>query len=526
MTFPFIAGLSLSLSLSLAGWMVNLMVYLIEEFKMSSIDAALIGNLVFGCTMMFPVVGAIIADSFLGCFSVVCISSLISLLGGILLILTATIDSLRPPPCEIESSFCKAPNRIQSAVLFTAITLATIGVGGTRFNVGTMGALQFDRPEQQARFFDWFTFTWYAASAIGCTAIPYVEDNVSWGWGFGLCAVANILGLSVFLMGSHFYRHVSPQGSPFVGLARVVVAAVRKRRVALSLEGEDYYCGVGGAASMEFRMPTKAFKFLNRAALRSEGDIQLDGSIAKPWRLCTVEQVENLKTLIRILPIWSTGIFLGTPLAIQTGLIVLQALSMDRHIGHHFTIPAGSMLVFLLISTSISLPFIDRFLIPTWQKLTGRPPTPLQRIGVGQVLCVLSMAVSALVELKRLKAAHSHHFHAQGGSIVHMSALWLVPQLALAGIGEAFHFPGNAVFYYQEFPASLKSTSTAMVAMFFGIAFYLSTAVIGLMKRTTGWLPDDINKGRMDNVYWVLFVVGIVNFGFYLMFAWMYKYKG
>ncbi|XAR59797.1 Nitrate-transporting ATPase [Bertholletia excelsa] len=525
-TFPFITATMLGLTLAAAGWMNNLIVYMIEEFHVNSVDAAQIANVVFGCTMMFPVVGAAVADSSLGCFSVISISSLVSLLGMIILVLTSTSDAWRPPPCQTGSTQCISPSKSQLAILFTAVTLATIGVGGTRFTIGTMGALQFDNAEHHRRFFDWFTFTWYASGAIGATAIVYVEDNVSWGWGYGLCAAANILGLAIFLLGSRFYRRGKPQKSPFIGLARVVVAAIRKRNMTLSLKDEDYYKKLSGNPNIEAQTPTKAFKFLNHAALIAEGDTLPDSSVAKPRRLCTVQQVEDLKTLIRIVPIWSTSIFLGTPLAIQSSLITLQALSMDRRVGHHFKVPAGSMLVFIMVTTCVFLPLIDRYFIPTWKLLTGKSPTPLQRVGIGHVLCTLSMALSALVELKRLKIAHSHHLQDQYGSIVPMSVMWLVPQLALAGVGEAFHFPGNAVFYYQEFPASLKSTSTAVVAMFFGIAFYLSTAVIGLVRRTTEWLPGDINKGRMDNVYWILFVIGVVNFGFYLVCAWLYKYKG
>lgn len=60
--------------------MYNLMVYLIQEFHIKSIDAALIFNLVNGCTSLIPVVAAIVADSFLGCYAVVWISSVISVL--------------------------------------------------------------------------------------------------------------------------------------------------------------------------------------------------------------------------------------------------------------------------------------------------------------------------------------------------------------------------------------------------------------------------------------------------------------
>lgn len=106
-----------------------------------------------------------------------------------------------------------------------------------------------------------------------------------------------------------------------------------------------------------------------------------------------------------------------------------------------------------------------------------------------------------------------------------MLVMWLFPQLALVGIGEAFHFPGQLQLCYQEFPASLRGTATAMVAMTIGIAFYMGTALIGLVRRVTGWLPDDINQGRLDNVYWMVVVIGVLNFGYYLLCAKLYKHQ-
>ncbi|KAK2975379.1 hypothetical protein RJ640_012390 [Escallonia rubra] len=527
-TFPFILATMAGLTLAAGGWTVNLIVYLIEEFNVKSIDAAQISNVVNGCATLFPVLGAILADSFMGCYSVIWISSLVSLMGIVLLTLTATLDSLRPSPCKTGTSICAHPSRIQSAVLFSGIALAALGMAGTRFTLGTMGANQFLKPKHQGIFFNWYFITMYTSVVLSVTAIIYVENNVSWGWGFGLCVLANALGSAIFVLGGRFYRKVKPQGSPFMGLACVLVAATRKRKLLLSQKGEDYYHEAhdGTTKMVDNTAPTNTFKFLNHAALTGEGDTRSDGSIAKPWRLCTVQQVEDLKTLIRILPLWSTGIFLSTPLGIQASLTVLQALTMDRRLGPHFKIPAGTMIVFVLIPTSIFLTLVDRFILPTWKKLTGRYPTPLQRIGVGHVLNVLSIAVSALVEAKRLKAAQSPHLQDQNGSsVVPMSVFWLIPPLAITGIGEAFHFPGQVALYYQEFPVSLKSTSTAVVALFIGVAYYLSTAMVDLVRRVTAWLPDDINHGRIDDVYWVVVVIGVLNFGYYLVCAWFYEYR-
>ena len=89
----------------------------------------------------------------------------------------------------------------------------------------------------------------------------YVEDNVSWGSGFGLCAVANVVGLAVFMFGSRFYCRFRPRGSPFTGLARVVVAAIRKRKILLSLKSEDdYHRAHDGEAMVVASTPTTTFK--------------------------------------------------------------------------------------------------------------------------------------------------------------------------------------------------------------------------------------------------------------------------
>ncbi|GFZ17942.1 major facilitator superfamily protein [Actinidia rufa] len=114
---------------------------------------------------------------------------------------------------------------------------------------------------------------------------------------------------------------------------------------------------------------------------------------------------------------------------------------------------------------------------------------------------LLSMAMSAVVESRRLKIAQDI-----SSSTVPMSVLWLVPQLALAGIGEAFHFSGNTNLFYQEFPAALKSTVTAMVAMFIGIAYYLGTALFnngfltsnGILDDTIGFQEDEVSDAIYD----------------------------
>ncbi|CAI9105218.1 OLC1v1004091C1 [Oldenlandia corymbosa var. corymbosa] len=516
------------ISLAFGGLLSNLEVYLIEEFNIKSISAAKIFNMVNGLVSILPIGAAILADSFLGCYSVIWFSSLISSLGMLLITLTAAFSKLRPPPCQSTGSnnLCTDPTRLQLGVLYLSLALAVLGMSGNRFTLAPMGAYQFDKPKHQGIFFNWYIFVIYTCLIISTTAIVYVQNNVSWAWGFGISTAANALGLLLFVLGTRFYRQLKPQGSPFARLARVVIAAIRNRGVKLSKNPEDYCQDIETKTPT---LPTKFFRVLNRAAIKStQGDVanhEITGSVRKSWKFCAVTEVEDFKNLIKLLPLWTSALLVSVPLAIQMSMGILQALTMDRHLGHNFQIPAASVAVFLSISTCITVCFTDRVLMPVWSKFAPRPMTPLQRIGIGHLVDVLSMAALALVEVRRLKIARSHNLQDQVNAVVPMSIFWLVPSLALAGMGEAFHFPGHIAFYYQEFPMYLKSTSTAVVSLSIGIAFYMGNALIDAIRRSTDWLPDNINKGRLDNVFWVITILGGVNFCYFLVCASLYKYK-
>ncbi|EEF30127.1 transporter, putative [Ricinus communis] len=354
-TFPFVTGTMVGLTLAGVGYLSNIIVHLIEEFNFERINAAQLSNVVIGGNNIFPLVGAIVAD--------------------LSLYLPVSLLWINSMPDPVKIPIC-------STILILAYGICRLW----RSRYPTMGTNQFNKPEHQNTFFNWFFFTLYSSSVIGATAIVFIED-VSWALGFGLCLAANFICLVISLHGNRLYRHDKPEGSPFTGLARVVVATINKRKVLLSTRREEYYYekdakGKGVAASVL----TKSFKFFNRAAMQTEGDIKPDGSIAKPWRICSVQQVEDFKTLIRTFPIWSSNIFVATPIAVQASLTVLQALAMDLHLGQHFQIPAGSISVLVLINNSISVPLTDRIFCPFWQMLRQKSPTPFQIIGVGHML--------------------------------------------------------------------------------------------------------------------------------------------
>ncbi|KAI3915773.1 hypothetical protein MKW92_023136 [Papaver armeniacum] len=515
-TFPFVTVAILGLTVGSDGWAANIIVFLITKFNFMSIDAAQVSNIVNGSGSFVPIFAAIMADSFFEISPLLSFKSIISLMGLILFMLTVTIPSLRPIECAANatgssSATCEAASALQLAILYLSITLGALGLGGTRYTIATMGADQFEKHKDQASFFNWYFFSLYIGSIIGAVGIVYIQDNVGWDWGVGICLVANLVALVVLLVGKRYYP-------------RVVVAAIQKRKVSTSPEIRTFYHGSSDAVSVQPSPPSSSLRFLNCAALITEGDTNEDGTIAKAWNLCTVQQVEDLKTIIKIIPLWLSSFLISIPIGVQISLAVPQALRMDRHIGTKFQVPAGSFLVSTLLAMAIFITIVDCFVMPTYQKLRCRPLTPLQRVGIGHVLTIAGMAASAIVERKRLSIVWSEQL-TSSTSAVTMSAFWLVLPLALVGVGEAFHFPGQVSLYYQEFPVSLRSTSTAMISLLVAVGFYLSTAMIDVVRRSTGWLPNNINQGRLDNMFWLLVVIGVLNFGYFIVCSVLYKYQ-
>uniref|UniRef100_A0A0D9YKC0 Uncharacterized protein n=1 Tax=Oryza glumipatula TaxID=40148 RepID=A0A0D9YKC0_9ORYZ len=504
----------------------NLIVYLVHKYNVEAIHAAQISNVVRGCMQLAPVLAAAFSDAFFGPYPVAVAGIAFSLLSFVLFTLTATLPSLLPPPCQRDAggggataTSCEPPNAVQSAVLYAALCLLAAGNGGTRYNMAALGADQLAgegqprRRRQGGGFFSCYFAFLYASYAAGDTVLVYVQDGVSWALGFGVCVATTGLGLAALLLGSRHYRRPVPKGSPFTAMARVAVAAARKATLDLGSRVQ-YYHGYNRDAETT----------TTRTAMVVAGETrEEDGSVARPWRLCTVQQVEDLKSVVRVLPLWSSGILVSVTVNAQVSLTVLQALTMDRALGPRFAVPAASITVTVLAAFILAAALFDRLAAPLCAAGGKLAITPLRRVGLGHALNVASMAVAALVERRRIGAARGRA--AGGGVVVPMSALWLVPQLALTGAEEALHLPGNTALFYGELPASLRGTATAMPPLFIAAGSYLSAAAVDAVRRGTTWLPDDLNASRLDCVYWTLAVLAAVNLGYFLLCATTYKYN-
>ncbi|EHA8590737.1 putative protein NRT1/ PTR FAMILY 1.2 [Cocos nucifera] len=275
--------------------------------------------------------------------------------------------------------------------------------------------------------------------------------------------------------------------------------------------------------------------FFNKACIIKNPieHLNVDGSASKPRNLCTVEQVEGLKSVMRVIPLWSSGFMV--PLVLNQSFPVLQAKTMDRHIFSKFEIPAGSFGVFGTLTLTVWSGSYDRFIVPVLEKITGRPRafSLKQRMGIGIIISTVSTGVAAIVEAIRRRKAIEQGLADDMNGVVTMSAMWLVPQHCLSGLAEAFSVISQIEFYYTELPRSMASFGVAFWTLGAGLANLLGVLVLKILTRTTRgrngrgmWLSTNLNKGHYDYYYWVLTLMGVVDFFYFLVCSWAYGKEG
>ncbi|GAU31411.1 hypothetical protein TSUD_370600 [Trifolium subterraneum] len=418
---PFILGNDTVERLANFGMQTNFIVYLMKVYNMDQVLAANIMNTWMAVSNVVPLIGAFVADSYFGKFHTIGISSFASLIGLVILMLTAWVPQLHPTPCSIQQQ-------------------------------------------------------------------------------------------PVFYAGTRVYFYVKPEGSILSSIAQVLVAARHKNHLhlAASEDTEGAFYDPTFLNDSDEKLPlTKEFRCLNKAALVvEENELNCDGLSKDPWRLCSIQQIEELKCMLKIIPIWVTSIIVFIPVGQLSIFSISQALKMDRHI-KNFEIHPGSVSVITLVAISVFLPFYDSVISPLLEKITKQEQglTTLQRIGLGHGSAILSVVVAGLVEKRRRELAISM---GDSTGVAPMSVMWLAPQFLLIAFCHIFGTVGYTEFFNKESPNSMRSISNSLLCLNISAGSNLSTFIVNIVHSYTGkqgeadWLDSDINKGRLEYFYFII----------------------
>ncbi|KAI4385841.1 hypothetical protein MLD38_003831 [Melastoma candidum] len=453
------------------------------------------------------------------------------------LTLSTTVPGLMPLECV--DSVCPNTTATQYAVFYIGLYLIALGTGGIKPCVPSFGADQFDDTDakekaRKASFFNWYYFSINTGALASSTLIVWIQENIGWGLGFGIPTLFMGIAVASFFTGTLMYRFQKPGGSPITRMCQVVVAAFLKRNVKLPgdscqlYETQDGDSTISGSRRLQH---SDGYLSLDKAAVVTDAETKNE-DFSNRWRLCTVTQVEELKILIRMFPIWATGIVFFAVHSQMSTMFIEQGMMMNRTVGS-FTIPAASLVISNIISVVFWIPVYDRLLLPLARRFTGNREkgfSELQRMGIGLFISVLSMSAAALVEIRRLRLANELGL-VDKDVPVPMSILWQIPQYFLNGASEVFTAVGQIQFFYEQSPDSMRSLGSALALLTISFGVYLSAFVLRIVTaitaqgESTGWIPDNLNEGHLDRFFWMLAGLSVLNMAIYMVCAMRYKQK-
>ncbi|XP_012287394.1 solute carrier family 15 member 1 isoform X2 [Orussus abietinus] len=211
---------------SFCGLRTILSLYLRNVLLFHENEATVIYHVFIMLCYFISVVGAILADSYLGRFRTILYFSIIYAVGNILMCVAAT------PPIAI------------SPTGFTYIGLILIawGTGGIKPCVAAFGGDQFHLPQQQERlqqFFSIFYFTINFGGFVGMILTPMLRkaltcfgDDTCYALGFGFPAALMVTALLLFTLGKPLYRLKYPKENIMLNFINCILFAARRKLTA------------------------------------------------------------------------------------------------------------------------------------------------------------------------------------------------------------------------------------------------------------------------------------------------------
>jgi dipeptide/tripeptide permease len=251
-----------------------------------------------------------------------------------------------------------------------------------------------------------------------------------------------------------------------------------------------------------------------------------------PWTLCTVTQVEETKTMLKMLPILFVTFVPSTMVAQTHTLFVKQGTTLDRHIGPHFQVPPASLQGFVTLSMLVCVVLYDRLFVPITRKFTKNPRgiTLLQRMGIGLIIHIVIMSIASVTEHHRLSVAREHGVAGSGGEVP-LTIFILLPQFVLMGLADAFLEVAKLEFFYDQAPEGMKSLGTSYAMTTLGVGNFLSSVLLSTVSDLTkknghkGWITNNLNESYLD--YYYAFFVGLncINFVIFFIVSQLYVYN-
>uniref|UniRef100_A0A8D2MBN4 Solute carrier family 15 member 2 n=1 Tax=Zonotrichia albicollis TaxID=44394 RepID=A0A8D2MBN4_ZONAL len=304
-----------------------------------------------------PVIGAIMADSWLGKYKTIIYLSIVYVVGHLIKSVGA-IPSLGNQAVHVVLSM-------------VGLFLIALGTGGIKPCVSAFGGDQFEEEHtsERSKFFSIFYLSINAGSLISTFVTPVLRGDVKcfgedcYALAFGVPAALMVLALVVFIAGSGLYRKTPPQGNVLLEVCKCIGFALKNR-------------------------------LKNRSPEIPKRDHWLDWASEKYSK----QLIGEVKMVTRVL-------FLFIPLPMFWALFdqqgsrwTLQATKMNADFGIYVLQPDQMQFLNPLLIL-VFIPIFDFGLYPLINmcKLNF---TPIRKMATGMILAGLAFGLAAIIEVK------------------------------------------------------------------------------------------------------------------------------
>ncbi|KAF2650184.1 peptide transporter PTR2-A [Lophiostoma macrostomum CBS 122681] len=378
-----------------------------------------------------PILGAIIADQYLGKYNTILIFCFVYIAG--LLVLTTT----------------SIPGALQHGAglggFITAVIVIGLGTGGIKSNVAPLIADQYKR-RQMAIGHDKKTgerviidpaitiqriyMVFYFCINVGCLSLlatPYMERDVGFWSAYLLCICIFLVGTLTLILGRKVYIVRPPQGSIITDAFKAIWMMIKGRNT--NAAKASYQAGLGKAVTVK-------------------------------WDDHFVDEVKRALVACKVFTFYPIyWVVYGQ----FSGNFISQAAQMEGH-----GIPNDLMQNFDPIAIIVFLPLMDQILYP-WLRKRGISFPPINRIVCGFWFASAAMIYAAVIQHYIYKAgpcyseplcpaseidgvAQGNHIHIASQTGAYM----------LIGISEIFASVTGLEYAYTKAPPNMKSFVQSM----------------------------------------------------------------
>uniref|UniRef100_A0A665VUP0 Solute carrier family 15 member 1 n=1 Tax=Echeneis naucrates TaxID=173247 RepID=A0A665VUP0_ECHNA len=315
-----------------------------------------------------PILGAIVADSWLGKFKTIVYLSIVYALGQVIMAVSAIHDIT-------DTNRDGTPDNMtfHVALSMVGLVLIALGTGGIKPCVAAFGGDQFEdhQEKQRSTFFSIFYLSINAGSLLSTVITPILRaqecgihvPQKCYPLAFGVPAALMVVALIVFIVGSGMYNKTAPQGNILVKVCKCIGFAIKNR-------------------------------FQHRSPQYPKRSHWMDWAEEKYDKLLIAQVKMVLKVLFLYIPLPMFWALFDQ----QGSRWTLQATTMDGDFGI-LIIQPDQMQTVNPILILILVPIMDSVIYPLISKCKLNF-SPLKRMTVGMFLAALAFVAAGLVQIQ------------------------------------------------------------------------------------------------------------------------------